>query len=203
MKQRKRGPKAGLKMPRRINPHRYEAIQAAVAGRQGGVSIDEFDLEPAERYKELVRIRAKLYFEEETGKPEMTGVLVNVSYNAGHKRVCGYYYDSAERDRMPMLGGLVDLKQCIVCTTDDIDECHAAYRAKMRRERESGERTADQLEPWEHREINEEKAADKLADKLVRGCMSHRKYLDGLRQLREEGYLYDDDYDSDLEHGDS
>ena len=68
MKQRKRGPKAGLKMPRRINPHRYEAIQAAVAGRQGGVSIDEFDLEPAERYKELVRIRAKLYFEEEPEK---------------------------------------------------------------------------------------------------------------------------------------
>ena len=98
---------------------------------------------------------------------------------------------------------MVDLKQCIVCTTDDIDECHEACKAKMRRDRESGERSGDQLEPWEHREINEEKAADKLADKLTRGCMSHRKYLDGLRKLREEGHLYDDDYNSDLEYGGS
>ena len=163
------------------------------------MAIDEFDLEPAERYKELVRIRAKLYFEEEPGKPEMTGVLVNVSYNAGHKRVCGYYYDSAERDRMPMLGGLVDLKQCIVCTTDDIDECHAAYRAKMRRERESGERTADQLEPWEHREMREEKAADGLVDKVISGRITFGKYKDGLAQLASEGFLYDDDYDSDID----
>ena len=150
-----------------------------------------------------MRKLAKLYFEEEPGQPAMTAVLVNVSYNAGHKRVCGYYYDLAERDRMPMLGGLVDLKQCSVCTTDDIDECHAAYKSKMRRERESSERSGDQLEQWEHREIREEKAADKLADKLTRGCISHRKYLDGLKQLRDEGFLYDDDYDSDLEHGDS
>ena len=68
------------------------------------VAIYEYDLEPAERHKELVRKMAKLHFEEEPGKPEMTGVLVNVSYNAGHKRVCGcYYYDLEERDRMPIL----------------------------------------------------------------------------------------------------
>ena len=194
--QRQRGPKAGLKMPRRINLHRYEAIQAAVDGQQGCVAIDEFDLEPAERHKELVRKQAKLYFEEQPGLPAMTGVLVNVSYNAGHKRVCGYYYDSAERDRMPMLGGLVDLKQCIVCTTDDIGECHAAYKANMRRERESGERTGDQLEPWEHREMREEKAADKLVDKVIRGRITFEKYKNGVAQLADECFLYDDDYDT-------
>ena len=69
------------------------------------MSIGEFDLEPAEMYTEPVRIRGKLYFEEAPGNPEMRGVLVNISYNASHKhkRVCGYYYDSAEQDRIPVL----------------------------------------------------------------------------------------------------
>ena len=64
---------------------------------------------------------------------------MNVNYNAGRRRVCGNYCDSAEQeqDRMSM-----DLKQFNVRTTDDIDEWHAAHRAKMRKERESGDRTA-------------------------------------------------------------
>ena len=91
----------------------------------------------------------------------------------------------------PCLGGLVDLKQCIVCTTDDIDECHAAYRAKMRRKRKTGERTANQLEPWEHREMKEEKAN--------KGRIAFWKYKGGLAQLASEGSLYDDDSDSDID----
>jgi hypothetical protein len=90
-----------------------------------------------------------------------------------------------------------------VCTTDDIDECHAAYRAKMRRERESGERTAAQLEPWEHREMKEEKAAGGLVDKVIRGRLTFGKYTGILAQLASEGFLYDGDYDSDIEDGGS
>jgi hypothetical protein len=50
-------------------------IQAAAAGPQGvcvGVTIDEYDLEPAERHTELVREMEKLYFEEEESQPAMT-----------------------------------------------------------------------------------------------------------------------------------
>jgi hypothetical protein len=78
---------------------------------------------------------------------------------------------------MPKLGGLVDLKKCMVCTTDDTDECHAAYRAKVRRARESGAQTADQLGPWEHRdrEVREEKKAGGLVDKVIRGRITFGK----------------------------
>jgi hypothetical protein len=57
LKQRKRWPEAGLKMPRRrLNLKQHHAIQVAADGQQGrgGKGIGEFDLEPAERHKELV-----------------------------------------------------------------------------------------------------------------------------------------------------
>jgi hypothetical protein len=138
-----------------MNKQRYAAIAAATLGVQGSVGLNGFTLEPAERHKELVRKMAKVYFEEEPGKPAMTGVLVNVGWNDGCEdeqgrpqgRICGYYYDEAEYSSMPALGGYVNLEECCVCTVDDIDECHAAYRRKMKNERDSGARSGDQLEP--------------------------------------------------------
>ena len=77
---------------------------------------------------------AKLLFKADEGGDEMTGVLVNVSYNDGYGRVCGYYYDAAKRDTLPTLGGYLDLEQCMVCTAEDIDECRKDYLNKMQQE---------------------------------------------------------------------
>lgn len=159
------------------------------------MALTGFLLEALERHKELVRKMAKLYFEED----DVTGMLVNVSWNEEHRRICGYYYDTAVRDCMPLRGGYVDLEQCIPCTVDDIDETHAAYLAKMRRERESGERAGDQLEPWEVKEMKDEAVRDVLQVKVQEGRMTYRKYKQGLENLTLSGYLFDDEYESDCD----
>jgi hypothetical protein len=111
----------------------------------------------------------------------------------------GYYYNTAVRDCMPLRGGYVDLEQCIPCTVDDIDETHAAYLAKMRRERESGERAGDQLEPWEVKEMKDEAVRDVLQAKVQEGRMTYRKYKQGLENLTLSGYLFDNEYESDCD----
>ena len=193
-----RGPKAGLKMPRRVNLPRYEAIQDAVNGVEGGVAMNGYSLEPAERHKELVRKLAKLHFPaDETNPTAMTGVLVNVSYNDAYGRVCGYYYDESKRSTLPTLGGYLDLKQCDVCTADDIDDAYADYLREMKKGRENGTRKESEWEPWEHRQVREDKITDRLVEQVQNGHISYGKYKRGLQRLREDGYLYDDDYCED------
>ena len=48
-------------------------------GAGGCVGLNGFTLKLAEWHQELVHKMAKLYFEEEPGKPAMEGVLVHVS----------------------------------------------------------------------------------------------------------------------------
>ena len=50
--------------------------------------------------------------------------------------------------------------------------------------------------------MRDEKAADGLVDKVIRGRITFGKYKDGFSQLASEGFLYDDDYDSDIDDGD-
>ena len=174
--QRKRGPEAGVKMPKRTNLARYSAVQAAADGREGGVAADGYAVEPAARHKELVRKMAKLLFKADEGGGEMTGVLVNVSYNDGYGlntgRVCGYYYDAAKRDTLPTLGGYLDLEQRMVCTADDIDECRKDYPNKMQQEREDGTRPESEWEEWEHRQVRMDKKVDMLGKKVTSGAIS-------------------------------
>ena len=130
------GAKKGSKQLRRINPEKWEALQASQEGHEGGVGVAGFELEPAERHKELVRKMAKLYFpnfpETETHN-ELTAVLRNVSWDETRRRIVGYYYDESQRQVMPQKGRYCHLEHedMYVCSTDDIDE--------HRRENEEGE----------------------------------------------------------------
>ena len=142
---------------------------------------------------------AKLLFKADEAGDEMTGVLVNVSYNDGYGRVCGYYYDAAERDTLPTLGGYLDLKQCMACTADDIDECRTDDLKKMQQEREDGTRPESEWEEWEHRQVRMDKKVDMLGKKVTSGAMSLAKYLRLRQEVYGGGNLGAHDHDNEFE----
>ena len=100
---------------------------------------------------------------------------------------------------LPMLGGYLDLKQCEVCTVDDIDDCHRAYLRKMQKDRDEGVRAEKDWGPWEHRLTREGAALIKLEDALREGKITWKQYRTNTLKLKEDGRLYDNDYDSEFE----
>ena len=100
---------------------------------------------------------------------------------------------------MPLKGGYLDLehKDMAVCSLQDIDEGYEDYQAKLKEERESGERAGDQLAPWEVQLVRQEQHAQRLLDTVRAGGMTARKFSEKMEKLRETGYLYEEDFERD------
>jgi hypothetical protein len=223
LSKKQRGAKVGTKMPKRINLELWTQLQAAQEGEvydltgaepvvvvnDDNVEPDEpdeklmkYELEAMERHKELVRIRAKLLFEaDEHNDEDLLAQLVNVSWNEGWKCITGYYYDTAVRNTLPLRGGLLDLEHpdIQVCTMKDVDECYEAHQRMLKKGRDSGERSGDDLAEWEKRLVQQENRTKELLDKVLQGHVTMQKYKAGLKKMKEDGYLYEADYESDVE----
>ena len=225
LSKKQRGAKVGTKMPKRINLPLWSQLQAAQEGEvhdltgadgdddndgnDDNVEPDEtdeklmkYELEATERHKELVRIRARLLFEaDEDNDEDLLAQLVNVSWNEGWKCITGYYYDTAVRNTLPLRGGLLDLEHpdIQVCTMKDVDECYEAHQRMLKKGRDSGERSGDDLAEWEKRLVQQENRTKELLDKVLQGHVTMQKYKAGLKKMKEDGYLYEADYESDIE----
>ena len=84
-----------------------------------------------------------------------------------------------------------------VCSLQDIDEGHEDHQAKLKEERDSGERTGDQLALWEVELMQQEQHAQRLLDTVYAGEMTIAKFNEKMEKLRETGYLYEEDYERD------
>ena len=130
----------------------------------------------------------------------ITGTLVHVAWNETKRCITGWWYDNAQHSQMPLLYNRLDLGKCRVCTVHEIDEAHAAYKKKMHAERANGTRQPSEWAEWEKWEHQCELVREVLAEKVTLGHMSAAKYRTAVRDLDAQGFLYDEDYDSDLDY---
>ena len=69
----------------------------------------------------------------------------------------------------------------------------------MQKGRDNGARAETEWQPWEHRLERERAALVKLEDALREGKITWKQYRTNTLKFKEDGHLYDNDYDNEFE----